>query len=1007
MTIDNMKNYYKTILVLFFNILFCNIIKPENGSNLNYIHVLFEWEQMNNANGYEFMLDNQNDFLNPILHFTTTSLAYIDVENIEWNSNYYWKIRPLDGFSPWLETHYFSTGDTRSNASTITYNANQYADGITIFSSFFNYFTAMIDQNGNEIWNSEYNNTVYYNTDYFGEYFGCYVDNSLDNYLPGIQFTMDNEHIWNEPNDHFLHHELIEINEQYYMGLIETEQLGPIPLGDWTSTFQILGYVADGVTNEFPWIGDKIVIWDKNTNQVVWEWDTFEHFSMLDYDDEAVWELALSLGKFDWTHANALWPEFDDAGNLKSIYISSRHLSRITKIDYPSGNITWNMGLDMPSGDVHCGHDIKFSWQHSLTVNESNNGNTSEILFLDNGNLSQSLNNTEYPTSRGLEITVIDNGDNINPSCTATVDWEYSLAPEYFGFASGNVQKLDNDNYLLVTVGDAGTALEVNQFGTEVWKGNFALQQPNGAVYRANRISGLYPIAYSMQIDNLINNENNNVLSINTQDIDTISMIIQNIGSSELEYIAEIFLDTGELHEYFQSSLPVSTNNINPNILNIDFTLPDSDYITLKFTPIQRPDLKKEITIYFEDGDCDSDGDGICDEIDICPYDNLNDIDNDGVCGNDDICPYDTYDDSDDDGSCDSADICLGNDNSGDSDLDGYCNDIDICPNDFFNDYDNDGICNSDDPCPDDPNNNCGNNNPCDSGYSYLSTIPNSTIILDGDNCFNNNDLSVINDIIATNNLDIDSPIYLGTQNWNNGRLTRIEVGNYFQGGNVILTEIPNTIGNLDQLAVLYLNENELTELPENITQLNNLVYLVLSFNQLTSLPTNIGNLSNLIWIDAGYNQLELIPDSIVELENLIYLWIFNNNLSSLPNYFCNLNLNWNDLDYNFLPYFGCGGNQLCENLPECVENSSNLNTSIDPLYYSFVIEVEQDCEETCFLMDVNDDGTINVVDIVNTVNIIFNAEATEQQLCAADANQDGAINVVDIVNIVNYIFEN
>ena len=75
--------------------------------------------------------------------------------------------------------------------------------------------------------------------------------------------------------------------------------------------------------------------------------------------------------------------------------------------------------------------------------------------------------------------------------------------------------------------------------------------------------------------------------------------------------------------------------------------------------------------------------------------------------------------------------------------------------------------------------------------------------------------------------------------------------------------------------------------------------------------------------------------------------------------------------------------------------------------YYSFVIEVEQDCEETCFLMDVNNDGSINVVDIVNTVNIIFNGGATEQQLCAADANQDGTINVVDIVNIVNYIFEN
>ena len=63
--------------------LFATLLHPPDGSTLSYIHVLFEWEQMNNVNEYEFMLDNQNDFLSPILHFTTTSLAYIDIENIE------------------------------------------------------------------------------------------------------------------------------------------------------------------------------------------------------------------------------------------------------------------------------------------------------------------------------------------------------------------------------------------------------------------------------------------------------------------------------------------------------------------------------------------------------------------------------------------------------------------------------------------------------------------------------------------------------------------------------------------------------------------------------------------------------------------------------------------------------------------------------------------------------------------------------------------------------------
>ena len=88
----------------------------------------------------------------------------------------------------------------------------------------------------------------------------------------------------------------------------------------------------------------------------------------------------------------------------------------------------------------------------------------------------------------------------------------------------------------------------------------------------------------------------------------------------------------------------------------------------------------------------------------------------------------------------------------------------------------------------------------------------------------------------------------------------------------------------------------------------------------------------------------------------------------------CLVELDWNGLDGNFLPYFGSGGNMLCESIPDCVENSDNINTSIDPLYYSFLITAEQDCSESCGgEMDVNGDEIINVVDIISLVNIIIN----------------------------------
>ena len=54
---------------------------------------------------------------------------------------------------------------------------------------------------------------------------------------------------------------------------------------------------------------------------------------------------------------------------------------------------------------------------------------------------------------------------------------------------------------------------------------------------------------------------------------------------------------------------------------------------------------------------------------------------------------------------------------------------------------------------------------------------------------------------------------------------------------------------------------------------------------------------------------------------------------------------------------------------------------------------------------DVNDDGQINVLDVVITVNVILEIEpVTDDILFSADLNADGEINVLDVVLIVNII---
>ena len=55
---------------------------------------------------------------------------------------------------------------------------------------------------------------------------------------------------------------------------------------------------------------------------------------------------------------------------------------------------------------------------------------------------------------------------------------------------------------------------------------------------------------------------------------------------------------------------------------------------------------------------------------------------------------------------------------------------------------------------------------------------------------------------------------------------------------------------------------------------------------------------------------------------------------------------------------------------------------------------------------DANQDGTVNVIDIVQIVNTILdeNIIPTEQELCLIDSNSDGLVNVIDIVALVNLI---
>ena len=82
--------------------------------------------------------------------------------------------------------------------------------------------------------------------------------------------------------------------------------------------------------------------------------------------------------------------------------------------------------------------------------------------------------------------------------------------------------------------------------------------------------------------------------------------------------------------------------------------------------------------------------------------------------------------------------------------------------------------------------------------------------------------------------------------------------------------------------------------------------------------------------------------------------------------------------------YFNIWGNEICPPYPSCMDAD---------------IIGDQTC--STILGDVNDDGALNILDIVIIANIIL---GSAENVPDADVNQDGQVNILDIVALANMI---
>ena len=103
------------------------------------------------------------------------------------------------------------------------------------------------------------------------------------------------------------------------------------------------------------------------------------------------------------------------------------------------------------------------------------------------------------------------------------------------------------------------------------------------------------------------------------------------------------------------------------------------------------------------------------------------------------------------------------------------------------------------------------------------------------------------------------------------------------------LKYIPPEIGQLTQLQVLCLNENEISEIPPEICHLAQLQSLYLSNNQIREIPPEIRHLAQLGSLGLEGNLITEIPAEIRHLAQLSILTLSNNLITEIPAEICHL----------------------------------------------------------------------------------------------------------------------
>jgi hypothetical protein len=195
---------------------------------------------------------------------------------------------------------------------------------------------------------------------------------------------------------------------------------------------------------------------------------------------------------------------------------------------------------------------------------------------------------------------------------SAEIVWEHVLPTELFSGSRGECDRLENGN-TLITAGRTGNILEVTPENAVVWQLEVEYMGIDANMYRSARIPSLYPIAFSLSI----NEYTGDAVEAYVEPIN--SIITANIHNSGWgEDLYEYTLKDGSGMELISDSIIGTT-------FNIDVSGLPSSYYSLEVYPAHAPNKMQLFEFNLHDSISlgDMNGDGALNVLDVVILANL------------------------------------------------------------------------------------------------------------------------------------------------------------------------------------------------------------------------------------------------------------------------------------------------------------------------------------------------------------------------------------------------